>query len=189
MDNQQERQIFDIGWLVGLIDGEGCFSLSKIKTGKLKRADYIYPQIVVSSTSPEITAKTHQVLRNLGIASHTVYYPKVGSPHKPVWSVRIAGIKRIKHFMDVMFDYLECRRAQAYCMKRYVELRLSKPRHAPYDEENELLDQLKILNHRGISESPESIRQASQEDDVLRASTKFGEVARNEQLVAQAIVT
>jgi hypothetical protein len=184
MGNQQERQIFDTGWLVGLLDGEGCFSLGKIKTGKLKRADYIFPQIVIASTSPEITSKAHTVLSNLDLAFHTVFYPSKKSNNKDYWSIRITGIKRIKRFMDVLFEYIECRKPQAEIMKRFVELRLSKPRHAPYKEENWLVDQLRLLNRRGQSESSESKRQAPNGDDVLRATASPVEVARNEQPIA-----
>lgn len=159
MGNQQERQLFDIGWLVGILDGEGCFSLCKFKTGRKKQSDYIFPQIIIASTSPEITTKAQEILARLEISSHIVYYPSKKATQKAYWSIRVTGIKRIKRFMDVLFNYLECRKAQAKVLKDFVELRIAKPLRAPYDVEDEMVDAIKLLNQRGTTESSETTRQ------------------------------
>jgi hypothetical protein len=46
-DNQQERLI-TIGWTVGYVDGEGCFSVSFIKNATTKSGWQIFPEFVVT---------------------------------------------------------------------------------------------------------------------------------------------
>ena len=46
-DNQQER-LKTIGWIVGYVDGEGCFSVSLIKNYKTKFGWQVFPEFVVT---------------------------------------------------------------------------------------------------------------------------------------------
>jgi len=45
-DNQQES--LKIGWLVGFVDGEGCFSVSIIKNSTTKSGWQIFPEFVIT---------------------------------------------------------------------------------------------------------------------------------------------
>lgn len=45
-DNQQGR--LDPWWIVGFVDGEGCFSISIIKNATTKRGYQIFPEFVVA---------------------------------------------------------------------------------------------------------------------------------------------
>ena len=46
-DNQQER-LKTIGWIVGFVDGEGCFSVSVFKNKTTKNGWQIFPEFVVT---------------------------------------------------------------------------------------------------------------------------------------------
>jgi len=46
-DNQQERQ-FLIGWIVGIVDGEGCFSVSIIRNSTTSFGYQIFPEFVIT---------------------------------------------------------------------------------------------------------------------------------------------
>ena len=46
-DNQQERLKF-IGWIVGFVDGEGCFSVSVFKNRTTKSGYQVMPEFVVT---------------------------------------------------------------------------------------------------------------------------------------------
>lgn len=46
-DNQQERLIFS-GWVVGFIDGEGCFSVSIQKSPNTRLGWQVFPEFVVT---------------------------------------------------------------------------------------------------------------------------------------------
>ena len=57
-DNQQGR--LDPGWIVGFVDGEGCFSISIFKNATTTAGVQIFPEFVVTQG-----AKSLQVLENL----------------------------------------------------------------------------------------------------------------------------
>lgn len=46
-DNQQER-LKTIGWIVGYVDGEGCFSVSMIRNKKTRYGWQVFPEFVVT---------------------------------------------------------------------------------------------------------------------------------------------
>ena len=46
-DNQQERQKL-IGWIVGFIDGEGCFSISIFKNSTTSSGWQTFPELIVT---------------------------------------------------------------------------------------------------------------------------------------------
>lgn len=48
-DNQQER-LYQSGWIVGFVDGEGCFSISIFKNSKTKYGWQIMPEFVVTQS-------------------------------------------------------------------------------------------------------------------------------------------
>ena len=46
-DNQQER-LYQAGWIVGFVDGEGCFSISIFRNSKTKFGWQIMPEFVIT---------------------------------------------------------------------------------------------------------------------------------------------
>jgi LAGLIDADG endonuclease len=58
-DNQQERLI-TIGWIVGFIDGEGCFSVTIQKTPSMTTGWQVFPELAVTQGE-----KSRQALRAL----------------------------------------------------------------------------------------------------------------------------
>jgi hypothetical protein len=59
-DNQQER-LKTIGWIVGYVDGEGCFSVSLFKNRTTKFGWQVFPEFVV--TQGEKSKKSLDFLR------------------------------------------------------------------------------------------------------------------------------
>lgn len=60
-DNQQERLI-TVGWIVGFVDGEGCFSVSVFKNITTKRGYQIFPEFVI--TQGEKSLKALKLIKN-----------------------------------------------------------------------------------------------------------------------------
>ncbi len=60
-DNQQER-LKNVGWVIGYVDGEGCFSVSIFKNKTTKFGWQIFPEFVV--TQGEKSKKTLKILEN-----------------------------------------------------------------------------------------------------------------------------
>ncbi|OGZ05377.1 MAG: hypothetical protein A2845_00090 [Candidatus Lloydbacteria bacterium RIFCSPHIGHO2_01_FULL_49_22] len=60
-DNQQER-LKTIGWIVGYVDGEGCFSVSLFKNKTTRFGWQVFPEFVV--TQGEKSKKSLVILKN-----------------------------------------------------------------------------------------------------------------------------
>ena len=55
-DNQQERQEYYVGWIVGFVDGEGCFSVSIVRNERLKNGWQVFPEFVVTQGKKSLFA-------------------------------------------------------------------------------------------------------------------------------------
>jgi hypothetical protein len=181
MGNQQERSHFKIGYLLGVIDGEGSFQLGNDGYG------HYVPEIVISNTDDKIISLVVEALKELGLPAY-VWTPKnTKSNHKPVTRVCIRGIKRLAKVMGFLqnFDYAKKDRGQV--IKDFCDYRLSVPiaekysnkryNSTPYgSHEDEFKRRLTLLNMTGIRKntkmseiSSETIRLAPPKgDDIVR---------------------
>lgn len=153
------------------------------RTRRAHRFDY-YPSINISNTNHLIIDKAQGVIKSLGIPCTVIYKLKKHIKNKSYWSLDIRGIKRVKHALDILLPYIECRRPQAKTLYKYVSSRLEKPGKAPIDsQEFEWLNQLKELNGSQRFESPETICQAQlkADEDIVRPSLRGEELDRNVQ--------
>ncbi len=141
MGNPQERLAFDIGWLIGIIDGEGCFSLCKRHDRKELSFE---PRFQITNTNLEIIDKVQLILTRLNIQySVQKYKSKSG---KIVHNIVIAGLGRLKIFLDVLYPYFDCRLSQANLLKEFVDLRLSKMKEPYGNDENSIAKLLAEFN-------------------------------------------
>lgn len=143
IDNQLERSC-DIHWLIGIIEGEGCFTLNtKPLYGKLKKS--YFPTIQITNTNIGMIKEIKRILSNCNIGCYFHSYLPLAK--KPYYRIEIGGIKRVKKFFDIFGDSFRCRTEQAMKLKEYVELRLSKPPHSPITEkEHKIAEELYVLN-------------------------------------------
>lgn len=141
MDNQQER-LFNIGWLVGIIDGEGCFTLRKKKYSK---GHSFFPTIQITNTNIKIIQKVKNILTDEGFTYY--FYSRFNGKNKPYYRIEISGLKRVKKFLDSSLHLFECRQKQANKLYQYVNLRLSKQSHSSItSDEIQLAKELSELN-------------------------------------------
>ncbi|KKN20715.1 hypothetical protein LCGC14_0932870 [marine sediment metagenome] len=94
---------FDFGWLIGLIEGEGCFYKKGSKC-KLRDGIYCYPLsgFTLMSTDLDVMKKFANLL-NVDLAGP--YYKQRQNERKVVWSVQITGnisvaiMKEVREFL------------------------------------------------------------------------------------------
>jgi len=129
MGNQQATQA-EVGWLAGIIDGEGHLgiSLSKAKNPAV-RCDL---QIV--NTDFELIDRLVDVLRRIGVNP----YVRDRVHDKQRWATnRIVSISRMKHIkmvLETTMDHLTgLRREKAKLMLALIESRILKTRGDKYD--------------------------------------------------------
>jgi hypothetical protein len=153
MDNQQVTiSAFDLGWLIGIIDGEGSFWIGKSPVA-------MTPVVEIVNTNFTIINKLQHLFKMLDIGCH-VYIPSRNSGQKEYKKLEIKGMKRLKKFFDILMPYFECRFEQANLLRDFVELRLSKTCKDQYgSDENSIYCMLRAVNKCGVGTS-ETAREA-----------------------------
>lgn len=168
MGNPLERRSFDLGWLIGLIDGEGCFTLNKKRSSA--GATYYFPTIQITNTNVLIIQKVLRIVHEMGVGCYN--YSRVPKVGKVYHRIEICGLKRVKRFMDEVGDLFECRRSQSDLLRQYVELRLSKDVRAPVGQEERDIAALLTQANEKSTESSEtntpSVLTAKWHDDRAR---------------------
>lgn len=131
MDNQQERPTeAELGWLAGILDGEGSLAISINSTHRS-----IYPVITVTSVGREIIDKCEVIAIKMG-AEYTVKHeiPHKGRELTPHSLFRIATARRLKYFLPIIQPYLTVKKPHARIILEFCDSRLSLPYGYPYTE-------------------------------------------------------
>ncbi len=173
IENQQERLFFDIGYLLGLLDGDGSYQFGR--KGRSKKYTIYEPKITLFNNNVFIIQKMINILDRLKIAFQ-VYAPKIhGKEKSQTYRISISGIKRVKRFTDLILKFEFGKKERAIILNKYCKLRLSIPygdREKYVEEEKIYFNKLKKLNQqfRKGTKSPETIRLTSQEEseDIVR---------------------
>lgn len=138
---------FRLGWVCGILDGEGCFSLRKI-------SDTRYQGIItLANTNKKIIDKYCGILRDWFI-DHAVYYKRSASPiGKPYWAVEVKNNTSMMWLLTKLKPYMDCRKEQVETLLMFVNRRMSRPSNEKQGQiETELFLRLRELNKRGMSE-------------------------------------
>lgn len=131
MDNQQGKNLVDIGWLAGFIDGEGSFYFNKAK--KWRQEGHVWvPRIKVANTDYPTLEQVKRILTDHGFAFYVEErqqktFNVQGKRNKPYWQVQIYGPKRCLKFCIWIAPYLFTKRREAEVVAEYCRLRLARP--------------------------------------------------------------
>jgi intein/homing endonuclease len=119
MDNPQVTA-FELGWLSGIIDGEGCFSMSPGSKGSYNVG------IKLVNTNKIIIEKICEILRKLGLAFH-IYDSTRSSNQRPAKRVEINGVMRVEKALKILLPYIVAKHEEATVLFEYVTKRLATP--------------------------------------------------------------
>lgn len=157
LDNQQERPTFEIGYLLGVIDSDGCYQFAQ------DRKKYLYPQVVINNNNQGLIRRFAQYLDNLDIR-YWIWSPKPYGKEKRIGQrLYVKGLKRFAKFYDSVAIYDHAKKPRADILKEYLDYRLSIPIKngiKPYlGKEQEFKRKLNSLNQENKGKvSPETIR-------------------------------
>lgn len=127
MDNQQERLHFDMGYLLGMIDGEGSCLLEE-KYRKNNTFNLI-PRIVITNSNPDIFGFLIRIMKNLELPFH-IWESRPTTNRRILNQIRIVGIKRIKRMTDLLLNYPSGKYEQLKILNDWCNYRLSIPQKA-----------------------------------------------------------
>ncbi len=162
MDNQQERLIRDKSWFVGILEGEGWFSMVKGRTGITR----FTPSLGICNTDSLIINELERILKEKEIVFKTYSVkPRMSKVKmcKPSWQLMISGQKRCIPFLEWIMDELRGeKKKKAELILEYCNLRKQSVKGfcgIPYSErENEICLELR---------SSTTIRQTPKGEDIV----------------------
>lgn len=125
LDNQQ-RRLIEIGYLCGLMDGEGTFTISK--SNKRKNGKHnLHPYFQMSMRDLPTIDRAAGIIRELGIGCY-VYHKGKGATHV----LHCGGYKRLSQLLPIVIPYLVEKKERADLVLSYVQRRKDLPRNTPY---------------------------------------------------------
>jgi hypothetical protein len=147
MENQQAKSHFEMGWLAGIIDGEGWLILNEQKLPS--KNVRMVPVIGVNCTSQLMIDEIQRICHKHNIGTW-VGERKFDNHWKDQFVINIRGQERAKKLLDLIGHRLILKSPQAALLLRFIEYRQAKTVHDPYGEaEQAFRRELQKLNQKG----------------------------------------
>lgn len=111
-DNQQETATkAEIGWLAGIIDGEGSVTMLINRRRDRTQVLRINPRVTITNTDKAIIEKSILVLTKLGIGKYvSITKPNnsglVKRPSKDITYIDISGFRRLARLLPILIPHL-----------------------------------------------------------------------------------
>ena len=137
LDNQQA--IRDLGWLAGILDGEGSIVLGTFK----RKEGYLqtYHDVRFYNSDEEVINKVVKILDMNGIKSFTssrLQYGNLGD--RQGFTVAVSNNASVVKLLEAVKEDLTCKKARAELVLRFCKLRLEHKNRPNTDEENNILE-------------------------------------------------
>lgn len=156
----QQRKISEIetAWLAGFWDGEGSIGMRVQKYHPKGRHTYFAPYAQVTNTHLSTLEKVDEILTGLRVGHHIRWKEPRGfrqesdtKKYKPLWSIKIDGMKRCKTLLLKLLPYLVTKRSDAETVWDFIRSReASHYKHLPYTEhELNLVNKFRIGGRKG----------------------------------------
>lgn len=126
---------FEVGWLAGLIDGDGTISVyvRQPSPHHKSRAGAIIPHITITNCNPDLVECLHDLLNRIGVGHHIVWrkaerhYPSEGGHpikrREDIAHISMHGMKRVEKALDVVGNFLIGKKPQALLVREFIRYR------------------------------------------------------------------
>jgi hypothetical protein len=132
---------FELGWLAGIIDGEGSITVCK-------RGPTYVPTLKMSNTSKILIEKYCDILDRLDI-SYKCYGAQKEGNRKYQWTVCVDGRPRVYKALNAIQDLLVAKQKQAAKVAEWIESRGLDLRGAYTEQQLTIINDIRKLNGRG----------------------------------------
>jgi hypothetical protein len=132
-------------YLAGIIDGEGVIGISKYHHPHAKREHYVTYFSIINTSKALADWLEEKIFSKISVKRRMV--PRVSSlGKKPCYRFTI-GTKNACILLKAILPYLVIKKRQAELVIQFADVRLRKPRKAPYsEEEKRLYEECRKLN-------------------------------------------
>lgn len=106
-DNQQETATaLEIGWLSGILEGEGSICLQVNRRKDRTQVLRVTPKVIITNSDKLLIEKCVEILTKLGIGKYVMHTaPNNGSftnSTKDMTYIHISGLKRVKKLLETL---------------------------------------------------------------------------------------
>lgn len=129
--NQQER-LKTIGWIVGFVDGEGCFSISVFKNKTTKNGWQIFPEFVV--TQGEKSLEALELIKSFFKCGGIYINRRYDNHNENLYRYCVRNLKDLRDIIIPFFESNSLRSAKVKdfeSFKKAVQLMNNKEHLAP----------------------------------------------------------
>jgi len=167
----------DIGYIAGLLDGEGSLNFSTTGGWRLCIS-------AVSNSNPLIIAKVETILD-----SWNIFYV-TRQTHEHFWHVDIKGrVTNKRKFLEIIFDSLAGKKEQARLMLKYMERRRDGRTSFITESDKAIALRVRQLNRLNRTGSVTTARESFHEiEEVKIQSELFGDEERSAEMTGPALV-
>lgn len=153
MDNQQERLERDLCWLGGIIDGEGCLTITSYWKRYNGSSNFVAsPVIQITNTNYELITEIARIYKESGIRFHIAEFQPKMKNTKIRYDISIKGLERCSEAIEILSGYIRMKRRQLFILSSFVLHRLSLHKNSPITYEDiEYVKQIRELNSKGSS--------------------------------------
>ena len=184
-DNQQER--LDTKWIVGFVDGEGCFHVSINRLPKMTLGWQVLPEFRVVQHKRDV-----DVLQRIRA---TLGYGEINVNHGDRLEVRIRGLENLNKLVEFFkANPLQSSKKKNFDYFARIISLMNERKHLSREGLDEIAKLAAKMNRQPklkYLESSETTRQtSSQEDeDIVRTLQRCKETGRNDQSASKEVVT
>ena len=180
MDNQQVT-LAELGWLAGIIDGEGYIGLCPQHDLRRNSDHRVRPELHISNTDEAIILKAHDIIKRMGVNAYIRAAKANTNVKKDQYRLTVLRMSQALSVLKPCLPYLTGdKQERARLIVQFIELRQANEgirnpnigngkrgagRIKPLTTEEQLiLDTVNEMSKRGTSEA---IREARRETSVL----------------------
>ena len=129
-DNQQER-LKIIGWIVGFVDGEGCFTVSIFKNPRAQRklGWQVFPEFVVSQG--EKSLKTLEIIKNYFKCGYIIKNKRKDNHHEDMYKFCVRSLQdlNIKIIPFFIRNKLKSAKQKDFLIFRRILKKINRKEH------------------------------------------------------------
>ena len=161
-DDQQER-LKTVGWIVGFVDGEGCFSITVQRSPSMTTGWQVFPEFVV--TQGEKSLQALQDLQSFFGCGRIFINSRSDNHREDLYRFCVRSVKDLRKKIIPFFQEHSLRTAKNEDFVKFVQVLdlMGEQRHLKVEGLKEIASIAQTMNRRKPSrflESSETIRQA-----------------------------
>src|SRR3989339_1096129 len=154
-DNQQER-LKTIGWIVGYVDGEGCFSVSLFRNKTAKFGWQVFPEFVV--TQGEKSKKSLEILRKFFKCGKIFANKRYDDHNENIYRYCVRSKKDLTEIIIPFFINNQLKTAKKEDFKIFAKIikMMNENKHSKIKGMKEIAKMIEKMNHKKSSKFLES---------------------------------